>query len=277
MPRYAKRRSGGSGVARMAKRQYLARVGRTTGRAAGTKLTEKKFFTTGGVRRSSAAGELKHKHILNILSSEPTYGMGIQTSSTGQCQWSTSAGNIGTSLSFIFSLNQVRILVDGGVAVQIPVPGIAALLAMYDSYRIDQIDMEMYVGSMNCQDASLSGSQAQFQPIILMSPDTEDAANTPLNDLLQYSTTVVVQPTNGKPATMSIKPAAIVGYNADPGGAVAGFGRKFSPTLAIATPDVGHFGIKMCSDMARTTNGSLRHYGNVTFRFRYHVTMMGTR
>lgn len=252
------------------KRQYRTRIGRVL------PLSTRRQFQTPS--RINPTRELRHKHVLNLLSSQPANWIGLRTDASGLCEWISQNGAVGPSLSFMFSLSKTIIYVQGGPAVEIPTPGVDTLLAMYDSYQIDKIDIEMYVGQMVTQDSQSGGGNVLFQPIILMSPDTEDSAVTSLDQLLQYSTTTVVQPLTGKPVSISIKPSCSSSFNADPNAVgTAGVGRKFSPTLAIATPSVAHYGLKMASDMGRARTGGVNLEGVVTFRIRLHTTMIGTR
>jgi len=278
MPRYAKRRRARPTLP--TRRNIAARVGKVLAGYGGgsTKLTGQRFFTTGGVRRSSASGQLQHKHVINVLQSQ-TAPLAIGTDPAGISLWVFAPNISSTNIAFMFSLSSVRIFSAGVLQMTCPVPGTATLQAMYDSWRLDQVDIEMYTGTAMSQDAAGNGSFSLFAPTIAFAPDSEDISNTTIDELLQYSTAQFTQPQAGIPLKCSLKPAAALGVGAGPAGAVAGYGRKYSPVLSIATPDVGHFGLKMVTDQAKQVSNpaTTRLTSAVSFRFRYHLTMIGTR
>jgi len=230
--------------------------------------------------KGMVSGGFSHKHVVTMVNT-PTYQAFLQTTAAGATQWNVNT-QTGASLAFSFSLNGANLYVDGGDCGQIPTPGRQTYRDMYDTYRIDLVEIEMYVGAANITHGEDPAAtvMAAFQPVILYAEDSEDANTTPLQEILQFGNLVTVQPVPGKPVKFTIKPAAAAFVGQGPAGAVVatGFTRKFSPDLSINTPDVIHFGAKMNCEMGGTrTVGSAKAVMPVSFKIKYYLTMSDTR
>jgi len=268
MPRYAKRP------------RRVRRAPRSSAMATGTRRY--KFKTSAGLGRSRTllSGAYSHKHSVQMLNETDSYPIRLESRTDGVALWNVN-GVSGTSLSASFSLNGVTMYINGVQQGEIPMPGRQTYKDMYDTYRIDRVEIELYVGADVTLDTTSNATVvSRFQPIILYAEDSEDAVNTPMNELLQYGNTQVVQPLPGKPCKFAIRPCAAMIASQVSAGIVAatGYSRKFSPELNITSADVQHYGFKMCSNMGQTgTVGSTVSRMPVTFKFKYFMTMMDTR
>jgi len=233
-----------------------------------------------GRSRGMVSGAFAHKHVVTMVNS-PTYFARIESTPSGSAQWNVN-GQQGESLSASFALNGANLYINGGNCGQIPTPGRQTYKDMYDTYRLDMIEVELWCGAATetSGNDAFTAVLAAFQPIILFAEDSEDANNTSLQEILQFGNVNTVQPVPGKPIKFMIKPFAAQFVGQGDAGAVAatGFTRKASPELSINSPDTIHFGFKMCCSMGKTlTAGVTKAVMPVEFKFKYYMTMMDTR
>jgi len=223
------------------------------------------------VTRSGLLKEANHRHVINILS-DSTAQLTIDATAGGVAQFNTSLVPASPNLSMQFSLDGVTLFLGGIQAFTCALPGKSTLVGMYDTYQIQKIDVIMYVSGMATENDPGAGILA-VQPIIVYAPDSDDASSTNRDDLLQYSTASIVQPTTAKPLAVTIKPAASVQMYASL--VSTGYGRVFSPDLNVSSSNIPHYGLKMCADLMRSTAAGT--HAQITFMFRYHLLMKATR
>jgi len=214
--------------------------------------------------------EASHKHVITMLS-DTSFPISITSNADGQPSF-VAAGQSSANLSMEFSLDGAQIAIGGTNAVFCPLPGKATLVAMYDVYQIDSVDIRMFTANNATENDPQSGTPP-IQPLFVVAPDTDDSANTTREDLLQYSTAQVVQPGTGNPLAISIKPAAAVQMYASL--VSAGYGRVFSPELDMGNSNVPHYGVKMCCDVLRVPTAQVHAW--VNFQIVYHLTCKSTR
>jgi len=152
---------------------------------------------------------------------------------------------------------------------------------LYDFYRIDRVEVQMFVGS--AWNGSTPGTEAgadvaaAAQPIIVFAVDNNDSRSTPSDVLIGYGNVEMKQVTLGDPLQLAYRPAA----TADLGNAVgaAGTGPVFSPTIGTTTPGVSHFGLKMAplGFSAAVGNNGETIIGMVTFVVKQHMTFIAKR
>jgi len=219
--------------------------------------------------------ELVHKHTVSLLSDSITTISVASQGASGVVNWVLGTNNgIGAhpNMQMSFSLDGVAIYLAGVAQVNIPLPGKATLLAMYDVYRIDSVEVTMYIGGLAVTD-DLSVVKAAVQPLFLMATDTDDAQDTGRDSLLQYSTCQIIQPVTGKPIYVKIKPAAQIMMTHLP--VTSGLGRVFSPELNMASTSTPHYGLKLCAGLGKTDD--IDNQFAITFAYKFNLTCKSTR
>lgn len=185
------------------------------------------------------------------------------------------------NLSLQFSLGSVDCFIGGAGGFSIAIPGAAQLAALYDTYQIEKVEYRMYIGSSTSQagvnDTGIAGTANSLYefplPIIGWTPDTDDADNTSLTDLQQYSTYKQKQVMAGEPLTGTLIPAVAGGvWN---GAIRSGYTRLVKQDVNCANPGVPHYGIKMCVDGMRASPNTTATL--VSFFFKLHFVMKQAR
>lgn len=215
--------------------------------------------------------ELVHKHVVNMLS-DSTSLMYIESTASGTAQFVGTGFGSSPNISMSFSLDGATIYFGGASPMLCPLPGKATLTAMYDVYKLDAVEVFMFIGS-NAIENDLGAGLAAIQPMILFAPDTDDANNTTRDDLLQYSTAQLVQPTLGKPLYINVKPAAQINMTHLPG--TSGLGRVFSPELNMASTSTPHYGLKLNCGLMKSI--AVESHCQIGFAFKFHLTCKSTR
>jgi len=211
----------------------------------------------------------------------------IWQSGTGNTEFLI-AGTHDPSIRFSSTLRQVNYAVGGTVAVT-PFYGADTWSDLYDYYRIDRVEVQCFVGAMCINDANTSintiasivSPSLLAQPVLVYAVDSGDANPVTTNQLLSFGNCQMKQILPNDPIEFSYKPAAIM----DLGNAVGapGAGPTFSPKIDSLTPQVDHFGFKMCAlgmtALPQNTAGTATnaYSGLVTFVIRQYVTFFDRR
>ncbi|AXQ66166.1 MAG: capsid protein [Cressdnaviricota sp.] len=230
-------------------------------------------------------GESIHRHTV-CCSSSSTAVMYVNYPASGVATFAVSPLIQSQNLSIQFSLATVDIFLGGVAALSVPVPNTAELQAMYDTYQLAQVEIRMYLGANDSKtgldDTGIAGAVNYNSnwplPIVGYAPDTDDAANTSITQLQQYSTYKQLQPIAGKPLVTRIVPACAGGVWNGP--VRSGYTRLTRQDVNVANPGVPHYGLKMCVDGMKSTAGAAGT-GEVaslmSMFFKLHFVMKNTR
>lgn len=249
----------------------------------------KKAFVKRSSKRSYAMvprprlnGELAHRHVVTCSSTTGTGGAQLFLSNGAGVLNFVSNGPLGVNtspnLSLSWSLAEMFVGIGGVPAIQIPVPNVAELQQLYDTFQIEKVELTMSFGNTE----SISAGEAQTGlnwvcPLIGHAPDIDDAANTNITQLQQYSTYKMHQSTDPLkvrfvpcPAGATYDPTAPAG-----GPAQIGFTRVQRQDINVAYAATPHYGYKMCVDTMRAqANGAVTLF---SIQARVHFLMKNTR
>jgi hypothetical protein len=172
-----------------------------------------------------------------------------------------------TDLEFTFSLQQVAVYLGGVFFANIAVPNYTELSALFNSFRIDSVEMTMYFSNNN----SSVNSPATGLPLMNVVFDPTGTAACTLVQAQQYGNNKVVQLGNGAdmPPKFMFKPL--------PSGAVydtailSGYGAQPS-WINTTNPDVPHYGVKVVYDPA---SAGVTVIGQVQFYFKLNYSLRG--
>lgn len=169
---------------------------------------------------------------------------------------------------------------SGGTPRTISFSGATVFQGLYDFYRIDRVEVLIFVGNSWVADASIGNPSANgasdfATPVIIYAVDSNDATAVSQSNLLSYANVQMKQAAVNAPIQMSYKPAA----NADFGNTVgtAGAGPVFSPKISTSTPLVSHHGVKMCPMGLSATPTAGTAVSSVTFVVKQYVTFFDRR
>jgi len=222
------------------------------------------------VPRPRINGELVHRHIVTCSTSS-TAQVIIRSPATGISDFAIGGSLIPASpnMSFNFSLAQVVLNLGGVPALTIPVPNVAELQQLYDTFQIEKVELTIFAGNT---DSLVSGDPTSgiqwVLPLIGHSVDTDDDGNTSLTQLQQYSTYKMDQ-LGQKPIKATMVPC--VAGNTFGGG----FTRLQRQDINVAQAATPHYGYKLAVDGFRATPN-----GNnclLSFMFRTTYLMKCTR
>jgi len=173
------------------------------------------------------------------------------------------------NLSFTFSLAQVVVNGGGTPAFVCPIPSVAELQQLYDTFQIEKVEITVFSGNTESlvSGEPLSGVQYTL-PLIGHSQDTDDDGNTSLTQLQQYSTYKCDQ-LGSKPIKAIVVPC--VAGNTFGGG----FTRLQRQDINVSQAATPHYGYKMALDGFRSASGN--NTGLISIMFRIHYLMKCTR
>ncbi len=185
------------------------------------------------------------------------------------------------NMSMQFSLGSVDVFLGGAAAFSVAVPGAATLASLYDTYQIEKVEYRIYLGANSSptgqEDTGIAGT-INFDwdsplPIIGYAPDTDDANNTDLTDLQQFSNYKQAQPIAGRPMYGSLVPAVAGGVWNGP--IRSGYTRLVRQDVNCANPGVPHYGLKACIDGLQA--GANSNVCLASLYFKLHFVMKQTR
>jgi len=221
------------------------------------------------VPRPLLNGEMAHRHIVTMSSSTvnsvfifcPTSGISIF-----QIPGAVPASS---NLSLNFSLADTVISLGGFPALTVPNPSVAELQQLYDTFQIEKVEITVWSGNT---ESTVTGEPLTGQnyvlPLIGHAPDTDDAGNTSLTQLQQYS--------NYKCDQLGVKPlkATVVPCTA---GTTFGTGytRLQKQDVNVSQAATPHYGYKMAVDGFRSNPNTVNCL--LSFQFRIHYLMKSTR
>jgi len=244
------------------------------------KATAKRSYAM--LPRPRLNGELAHRHVVTCSTSTSNSAAQLFIQTTLGVTRFLANGPLGANqsenLSISWSLANMVVAVGGVPSISIPVPNVAELQQLYDTFQIEKVELIMFFGAT---EALVSGdAQLGIQyvmPLIGYAPDTDDAANTGITQLQQYSTYKMHQTT--APLKLSVVPCS-AGATFDPsaGGPPAqlGFTRLQRQDINVAYAATPHYGYKFAVDGFKSTPAVS---GNtfVSIQSRIHFLMKSTR
>ena len=224
-------------------------------------------------------GEKQHRHIVTCATSTAPEGVSqalyINNLATGAATFvgGVSALTASPNMSVSFSLLEMVVALGGTVVCTVPVPNGSELIALYDTFQIEKIDFTMF---FNCMDSQTTSAVNNGVPLIGYAPDMDDAANTTIQQLQQYSTYKVHQ--SAYPLKMSMVPC-VAGAVYDPtvGGPPVqlGYSRLQKQDVNVGYGKTPHYGMKLAVDGFRANSGFANQL--VSVQARIHFLMKGTR
>lgn len=185
-----------------------------------------------------------------------------------------------SSLCLSTTLNSVSFNLNGTLRT-LTFTGASTFQGLYDFYRIDRVEILMYVGATWVADGTTSLAQsnhgaADFStPVFVYAVDSNDSNSISQSQLLSYSNVQMKQCAVNSPIQMSYKPAAEsqLGNVTN----VQGTGPVFSPKIGTNTPSVPHFGVKMIPmGLSSTPTGDIA-MSSAAFVVKQYVTFFDRR
>lgn len=232
------------------------------------------------VPRPRLNGELAHRHVVTCASSTgPGSAPLLIQQIAGSLQWVTGLTPASPNLSVSWSLAEMVIAIGGLTALRIAVPNVAELQQLYDMFQIEKVDITMSFGS---QDSFVSNDinlgARHLIPLIGYSQDTDDAANTGITQLQQYSTYRMHQ--SDTQLKYSLVPCA-AGTTFDPTAAGVpanlGFTRVQRQDINVAYAGTPHYGFKCAVDGMQANPNANFINTYVSIQSRIHFLMKNTR
>lgn len=242
------------------------------------KYSPKKKSKVRRISRYSLNQALVHKHVVTVSTSS-TEGLFITIPASGVSLFNM-LGSTSPNLALTFSLAGMNVFLGGVAITTIPLPNVAELKGLYDSYVIEKIEISVWSGATVSQVGAVASTVSttdyisQPMPLIGHTVDNDDAANTSLTALQQYSQYRCQQLGLGKPIKRSFVPCVN-----DTLSTSTGFGRAYHQVINSANDTVQHFGLKMSVDGFKAANFASVNYSNtlLSIQARYHLRMIATR
>ena len=228
-------------------------------------------------------GTLAHRHVATCSSSD-ILPMFITLPSSGVALFNFS-GITSANMALSFTLAGMVVNIGGIAVATIPLPNVSELKALYDSYVLEKVDIQIWsgntvsqVGKVHPNDPStLEPGVVDYvqQPMCLIGyvVDMDDAANTSISALQQYSNYKVQQLGLGVPIKCSFTPCVN-----DTLSNTTGYGRSSKQIINTANDTVQHFGLKLSVDGFKAFNPTSREVNTyLSVQARYHLRMIATR
>lgn len=222
------------------------------------------------VPRPLLNGEVCHRHV--VTSSTSTATAVFVRSPTSAVSTFGIVGSVtpeSPNMSLNFSLADTVLSLGGIPALTIANPSVAELQQLYDTFQIEKVEITVWCGNTESlvSGEPLSGLQYVL-PLLGHTPDTDDAGNTSLTQLQQYSTYKCDQ-LGVKPLKATIVPCAA---GSTFGGGFTRLQRQDINVSQAATP---HYGYKLAVDGFRSSPNVITTL--LSFQFRIHYLMKATR
>jgi hypothetical protein len=173
-------------------------------------------------------------------------------------------------MEIAFSLNSTYFSLGGTVISVDANPGASEFVALYDEYRISEVEVSFMYGA----NAVAPGTAASPQlPILDIAFDPSDASVTSLSTILQYQNLVTVQLGNQRTANgFVVRCRPVPDLSAGTGGAAVGaIIPQSAPWLSTDFPTVQHNCLKVFYDSAGSTSTAV--IGTLTMYVKYHFEM----
>ena len=225
---------------------------------------------------------LAHRHVVTC-STSTAQAITVTVPSSGVALFNT-GGLASPNMQIIFTLGNMVINLGGTSILVVPLPNAAELVALYDQYTIEKVDLSIWCGNTNSQigvlpvdaDGTIDNYANQPMPLIGWAPDMDDAANTSITDLQQYSNYKCKQLGQSVPIKTSVVPC--VQDTIYRPGATSAYSRGSKQAINCSYQDVPHYGIKLCVDGFKCQNvvtNALNCF--LSIQAKYHLKMECTR
>jgi len=214
------------------------------------------------------------KRILTTMTSGAIGPLTIYTEAGGGCRWSC-GGAAGDSLQLNFSLASTQLWIGGVVVTNMTNNGYLQQTASFQRYRIDRIEISMYVGANMTSlagDAPVNALTQNAQPVIMYVVDSDDSYNLTASEILSYGNMHFCQPSLSDPLEVSFKPAAQANLSNVNPGTSSNAGTTFSPIISTDFPNTVHFGFKAVPTDFSSNPSSPEYQASCNFVIRYHCT-----
>lgn len=150
----------------------------------------------------------------------------------------------GYGLSFAFSLSTLVVTYGDSAESAIAMPADSDFTNLFDQYRIDRVDMEIYYSATNHQAVS-SATNTIVMSVINCVTDYDNRAVSSVNNLLEYPQCRSQQLGSNRPFRHTVtRPAANVSAEVEGSSTGVAMSKK-SGWFDTAFPDVLHHGIKI--------------------------------
>lgn len=233
---------------------------------------KKRRFTKSKARKVSISavprvrlnGEKAHRHVLTCSTSTQEIFY-IQNSAGGVSNFITTA-RTGANVSVSFSLSEVILRIAGLTAITLAPSNFSELVALYDTYQIEKVELSLWSGTTEA--GAAPGVATVTCPLIGHTVDMDDANNTPITSLQQYSTYRCDQLGNNKPIKATFVPCCAMDTT-------LGVSRGQKQDINTGFPNAPHYGYKLSVDGFHATDANVPTL--LSMQFRIHYLMKSTR
>lgn len=224
----------------------------------------KKRKSYGAVPRVRLNGEKAHRHVLTCSTSTQEI-LYIQNTAGGVSNFVTTS-RTGANMSLTFSLSEVILRIGGLTAITLAPSNFSELVALYDTYQIEKVEISIWSG---CTEAAAAVGVATVTcPLIGHTVDMDDANNTSITALQQYSTYRCDQLGNNRPIRATVVPCAALDIT-------SGVSRGQKQDVNTGFPNAPHYGYKLSVDGFHATDANVPTL--LSMQFRLHYLMKSTR
>lgn len=222
--------------------------------------------------------EMQHRHIVTMSTTAPGDGAAsifISQSTSGVANFGSGV-NASPNLSVTMSLAYMLIKLGGFDVVTVPNPSVSQLQQLYDTFQIERVELTVFFSKNQSAPTSDNSAGVQFVlPMVGYTVDTDDAANTSLTALQQYSTYKCHQSTS--PLKVDYVPCAAGLVFDDNATANIGYARKQKQDISCTYASTDHYGVKMAVDNFIALPPSQQFYAYISIQARVHYLMKTTR
>lgn len=214
---------------------------------------------------------------------------GINNRSLNGISYGGTTPNVfGNQISFYFDLLSVHMDLysnAGAVIAQVEygLPSVAEMIALYEEFRIDWIQIDCFSSMENAFKAGIAADVPQNSTILYYIKDYNDPDSTSLTQMMQHEDVGMWQPGIGNNGsyhrTIRVKPKAnFTVANAS----MAGAGTAKVPGLSWLTTDdsqtIPHYGVKMAANQFFPTGDLTNQVSNyLSFNFTYHLSFRNVK
>lgn len=231
--------------------------------------------------KSGLNSSLVHRHVVTCSTSTvaPIY---VLYPSSGVAVFSTGGVN-SANMQVLFTLGNLVINLAGTSVMSVPLPNAAELVALYDQYVIEKVELSLWTGNTMSQTGTIDTGVGTLQnyyahplPLIGWAPDMDDATNTSITQLQQYSQYKCKQLGASTPLRTSVVPCcADTIYRP---GATSAYARAPKQAINCSYQDVPHYGVKFAIDGFQAGNAAALQVDTyISLQAKYHLKMMSTR
>jgi len=266
----------------MKRKRRMVRPKRNPGYRSGmlNRTSQNSNFRIGSraIRPSTSSSTVSTLFTASTSGSAVTGGklINVQQTAAGDSLFTIGGTGFGSALRIVTDLNRTVLFIGNGNYI-LGFTGSDTMQSMYDFYRIDRVEISMYIGAsttMLTSGTSISVTQ-HATPVIVFAVDSNDSDDVTQTRLLSYANVQMKQADINSPILMSYKPAAAAEF----GNVLAnvGTGPVFSPKVACTTPQVPHYGVKLSPMGMSVVPADGTNLATVNFVIKQYVTFFDRR